>query len=78
MSVDCYSVVKEVIGPIDPVGDGPEDEKRFENLKNFCHLVEQLTEDLDTVEHQCKDSHLGSVKKAGKYVEKFLNGMDRT
>jgi hypothetical protein len=65
-------VVNKLIGPIEPVGETTTDEKRYENLKAQCELVEQLILDIQYVAKNNKDRHEHSMKRAGEYADRFL------
>jgi hypothetical protein len=54
-------IVNKLIGPIEPVGETTTDERRYENLKAQCELVEHLILDIQYV-----------AKRAGEYADKFL------
>lgn len=64
-------VIRKIIGPIDPVGETHEDEKRFENLKTFCETLDIMLEDLNKVSKNI--SHYESSRiKAGTRADEFL------
>jgi len=65
-------IVKKLIGKIKPVGETNEDDRRFENLKEMCELVNQLVTDIDLVAYTNKDRVEHSMNKAGKYADEFL------
>lgn len=68
-----YDIVRKLIGPIDPAGQSHTDDKRFENLKATCALVEKLVAAIDEV--QCREnieSQEFSVARAAKYADNFL------
>lgn len=70
--MDVYEVVRKLIGPIDPVGETREDERRFENLKKMCELMDQIHTDIDDVVTYNKNRVEYSMKKAGEFADKFL------
>lgn len=65
-------IVQKLIGNIDPVGCSNRDEKRFENLKEMCELVENLVVEIQWVANRNKDAYESSVKRSGEYAYKFL------
>ena len=65
-------IVLILIGKIEPKGESNEDEKRFENLKTLCTLVNELIIDIDDMAYRNKDSYQHSVKKASDYAQNFL------
>ena len=69
--MELKDVVKKLVGEIDPVGETYRDEKRLENLKTMCALVDSLVTDIWHVA-QNKDRCEYSMKQAGVYAEKFL------
>lgn len=69
-------VVKTLVGPINPIGETNEDERRFENLKQMYFLIGQLIDEVEFVAGK-KISHQYSVKRAGEYAQKILDGMER-
>ena len=74
--MEIYDIVKKIVGEIKPIGETTEDNKRFENLKVMAHLVSQLLDDIDEVASG-KNRYEYSIKHAGEYAEKFLNGLER-
>lgn len=71
--MENYDVVKKLIGNITPVGETNEDNKRFENLKEMCKLMEQIHIDLDDISYRYKDRHEFSIKRAVEYIDKFFD-----
>ena len=69
--MEIKDVVDKLVGKIDPVGETNTDEKRLENLKTMCALVDSLVTDIWYVA-QNKDRCEYSIKQAGIYAEKFL------
>lgn len=72
--IDNYEVVQKLIGPIKPVGEHHADEKRFENLKAMCELVDKLVTDIDEVIPN-KNRIEASMKRAGEYADNFLTNL---
>jgi hypothetical protein len=69
-----YEIVKKIVGPINPVGETNEDDRRFENLMVMTSLVDKLLTDIDTVGME-KTREEYSRKRAGEFADKFLTRM---
>jgi hypothetical protein len=65
-------IVNKLIGPIEPVGETETDQKRYENLKAQCELVESLIMNIQYVANSNKDRSEYSMKLAGQYADRFL------
>lgn len=64
-------IVNKLIGSIKPYGSTDIDEKRMENLKAMCELIEDLVFDVRQVAtYRIRHEH--SMKEMGLYAEKFL------
>lgn len=72
--MELYDVVTKLIGPIQPVGETTEDEKRFNNLKEMTDLIDQLLTDVDRVA-SCKNRPEYSMKHAGEFADRFMDNM---
>ena len=70
--MDYEKIVKKLVGSIDPVGETNTDEERFGNLKEMCALVEDLLGEISRVTAYA-DRAEGSMRRAGKYAQVFLN-----
>lgn len=73
--MEIHDVVKKLIGKIEPIGETQEDERRFNNLKDMCDLVNKLVSDIDDVAFGNKNRHEHSMKNAGLYASKFLDDL---
>lgn len=71
--MNYVEIVQKLIGPISPVGETNEDEKRFNNLKEMCGLINYLVTEIDHMAYQNKDRQEGSMRKAGVYAYKFID-----
>lgn len=40
---DCFELVLKLIGPVLPVGEACQDERRLESLKKLCELHDKIT-----------------------------------
>lgn len=71
--MDLYEVLKKLTGPVRPVGETNEDDRRFENLKALTDLVGQLLTDIDQIACRNKSRPEYSLKRAGEHCSKFLD-----
>lgn len=62
--MDIYTVIKRIIGNIEPYGDTDIDETRIDNLKNHIDVTFSLIEDLIKVAKH-KDRYEASIKDMG-------------
>lgn len=67
-----YSVVRALIGAVDPVGESHTDSERFENLKKLTVLTDMLLTDIDAVIPN-KNRQEYSMKKAGEFASGFFD-----
>lgn len=72
--MELYDVVTKLIGPIQPIGETTEDEKRFNNLKEMTDLIDQLLTEVDRVA-SCKNISAYSIKHAGEFADKFMRNL---
>lgn len=72
--MEVVDVVRKLIGPIDPVGESNEDDRRYENLKNLAHVVEQLICDIDRITPNKRRNEF-SIKRAGEFADKFFDDL---
>jgi hypothetical protein len=70
-----YTVVKELAGNINPAGETHVDEKRYDNLKNLCYLVENLLTDIDDMAFSYRKYHEASIKRSVDHANKFIKGL---
>ncbi len=68
--MDYYKITKKLIGPIKPVGETNEDERRMQNLIDTCNLIDSLLSDLHEVA-SLHDRFEYSVKRAGTYAKYY-------
>jgi hypothetical protein len=70
--MELYGVVIKLVGPVMPIGETREDEKRLENLKVLCDLIDKLLTDIDDVaQYSSREEY--SMKTAGIYASKFID-----
>ena len=70
--MDIHEIVVKLIGPINPVGETNEDNRRLENLKEMINLMNQIHTDIDNVVYLNKDCHEFSKKKAAELADRSL------
>lgn len=69
-----YSItqlVVKLVGPVMPVGETTEDNKRFENLKDLILLTDNLLSLIVDVSKE-KDRQEYSISRAGKEAHRFI------
>lgn len=71
MTIDLYSVVMKLTGPVEAVGDTHADLKRFENLKALTELVDLLLGDIHAAS-QTADRKEASMQAIGLHARNFL------
>jgi len=74
--MEIYVVVKKLIGPINPVGETNEDNRRFENLSELANLMSSLMDDIYDVSKN-SDRQEYSLMRAGKFAEGLIEGLKR-
>ena len=67
-------IVKAIIGNIDPVGEGYEDDRRYENLKITRELVDSITDELIYIS-QFRNRPEASIKRAGNMAHCILQDL---
>ncbi len=71
--MDIYEVTMTLIGQVEPVGETHTDNKTYENLRQLTNLAEQLLTDICRIEHQYKNNHQHSMKRASTHCSDFLD-----
>lgn len=69
--MELFDIVKRLTGQIQPFGDSAVDEKRFENMKDFCNLTSLMVAEIARAATS-KDSQYASMKSIGIYADSFL------
>ena len=69
--MDHFEILNKLIGPIRPVGETNEDNRRFENLKVAVEVAEKLIEEIRLVSIN-SDRMEYSMSRAGKYAQRYL------
>jgi hypothetical protein len=67
-------VIKELVGPIDPVGDSSVDVHRYQNLLTIQRVVEWCIEEIREVAKNA-GSHEASVNQIGATATKFIKSI---
>ena len=70
--MELIDIIDKLVGRIEPIGDTSVDEERFENLKAYCELINEMVKRVDDVVFNNWDSRLASVKKFNDYISDFL------
>lgn len=74
-TLSTYEIVKSLIGPINPIGETNADNKRFENLKEMCELLDEIHTAIDDIAYQYKGMSEFSIKRACDYANEQLDKM---
>lgn len=70
--MELIDIVNKLIGNIEPIGNATIDCERFENLKAYCELINEMVKRVDDVVCNNWDSSLASVKRSNDYISDFL------
>ena len=70
--VNIYELINNLIGNIDPIGESNEDEKRFDNLKEYTELIDKLMVNVRDVARS-HEHHAFSIQRSGKHARAFLD-----
>lgn len=70
--MELIDIINKLTGNIEPIGDTAIDEERFENLKVYCELINEMVRRVDDVACKNESSTLASVKKANDYIGYFF------
>lgn len=71
--MELIDIVDKLVGRIEPIGDTSVDEERFENLKAYCELINEMVKRVDDVLCNNWGSSLASVKKFNDYISYFFD-----
>lgn len=69
---EIYKVLTKLIGEIEPVADSNIDEDRFENVKVFLAVFDEMHTQIDYIAYKHKNSLYASTKKIGEACAKYL------
>ena len=68
---EILELVKELVGPIEPVGETEMDHVRLGNLRKMIAVTNMLLFQIDAVVHY-KENYQASMKKAGSTADQFM------
>lgn len=71
--MELIDVVNKLVGNIEPIADASVDEERFENLKTYCSLINEMLMKVDNIACATKGSKLYSLKRVDDYLTNFFN-----
>jgi len=71
---DLTDVVLKLLGEIHPQGETHGDSLRYQNLEEFCNMMDVFMFELIEIAEQ-RNSHEGSVSKAGRLADKTLHNI---
>lgn len=69
--MELHEVVMKLVGPVMPVGETREDERRLENMKALTELADRLLLEIDVVSHSA-DRVEASMKAIGVHARDFM------
>lgn len=69
--MELNDIVLKLIGPVEPIGETYEDNRRYKNLEELIKLVDHLLYNIDVVATG-KDRVEYSIKRAGVLADEFL------
>jgi hypothetical protein len=72
--MELYEVVMKLVGPVKPVGETREDERRLANMKVLTELADRLLFEIDAVSHNA-DRIQASMKAIGVHARDFMTGV---
>lgn len=70
--MELIDVVDKLIGEIEPIADASVDEERFENLKKYCSLINDMIIKVDDIACKTEGSKLYSLKRVNDYLTDFF------
>ena len=70
-----YDVVMKIIGPINPIGETNEDDRRLENLRTFIDLTNRFLANIDDIAGTYKNAREFSKKRAADVCAAFYNDL---
>ncbi len=74
MILPLLEITQRLIGPITPLGDSSQDEKRLANVNELITLTEALIAEINNLVHYA-DSHEMSVRVIGAKAKKFMDNL---
>jgi len=75
--MEIIDVINKLIGPIHPVGETNEDNKRYKNLEEIIYIMEQFhTEIMDVANYKNRTEY--SIKRAGELAAAYIENLSET
>lgn len=71
--MELIDIVNKLVGNIEPIADASVDEERFENLKTYCSLINDMLIKVDNIACDSEGSKLYSLKRVNDYLTNFFN-----
>lgn len=71
--VNIMTVIKQLVGPIEPVADSSIDRIREENLDQFIQIWEEMHIMIDEIAYKYKDSKFGSCQRLASKADAALD-----
>jgi len=71
--MEVKEVVDKLIGEISPVGVLSVDEERFENLKAYCELINDMVCEIDRIAYRQRHGTAYSIKRHVAYINDFMS-----
>lgn len=69
-----YSIVHNLLGEIEPIGESNYDNQCFDNIREYDQLMSMLMDDIQLL-LPYRRRYEGSMKTMGNYAESLLKGM---
>lgn len=69
--MDLYDIVIKLTGPVHPIGDSGEDEKRLVNLKELTELTDKLLCEISNIARNITRQE-ASMKAIGAHARDFM------
>lgn len=72
--MELHEIVMKLVGPVMPVGETREDERRLENIKTLTELADRLLFEIDAVSHNA-DRAEASMRAIGVHAREFITAV---
>jgi hypothetical protein len=69
--MELNEIVMKLVGPVQPVGDSREDERRLANMKAPTELLDHLLQEVGRAAN-CEGRHESSMRVIGLHARQFL------
>jgi hypothetical protein len=73
--MELNEIVMKLIGPVQPIGDSGEDERRLANMKALTGLVDELLGEIRYAARSA-DREEASMRAIGVHAQQFLEDID--